>query len=121
MKKYINNAIALLLLAEGIYFLYNFALIFTRLINTFDYSAYAMYAYGVYIATMFLFLVGGIGLFRYKKWAIICGWIAVTLPQLLKLIEPLSRIPLRDNYIVLVINVLVLIYISTQWRKLKTD
>ncbi|MDO8575449.1 MAG: hypothetical protein Q7R78_01985 [bacterium] len=121
MKKYINNAIALILLAEGIYFLYNFVLIFTQIISTFDYSANTMYAYGVYIITMILFILAGIGLLRYKKWAIICGWIALILPQILKLIEPLSRIPLRDNYIILLINILVLIYISTQWRKLKTD
>jgi len=121
MKIYINKVLAIFLFAQGLYFLYSFFLIFKRFINAFDYSAYAIYAYRVYIGTMILFIIAGIGLFRNKNWAILCGWIAILLPQLLKLIEPTARIPLSYNYALLAINILVLIYLSTQWKKLKAN
>ncbi|MGB8816255.1 MAG: hypothetical protein WCC74_03450 [Minisyncoccia bacterium] len=120
MKKYINNTLSLFLFLEGLYFLYSFVLIFTKVINTFDSSNIAsFYAIIVYIATMLLFIVAGIGLWKNKNWAIICGWIAILLPQLLKFVVPLARIPLQNNYTILVINILILVYLSTQWNKLK--
>ncbi len=117
MKKYINNILALLLLIEGIYYLYKFTLIFTKVLATFSYSNIP--TLGVYIATILLFILAGIGLWRNKNWAIVFGWIAVILPQLLRTVEPLARIPLQNNYTILVLNILILIYISTQWNKLR--
>ncbi len=122
MKKHINNVLALFLLVEGLYFLYSFALIFTKVISTFDSSnAASFYAFGVYIATTILFIIAGIGVWKNKNWAIICGWIAFLLPQILKLIVPFAHIPLQYNYFILVLNVLVLVYLSTQWGKLNTN
>jgi uncharacterized membrane protein (DUF2068 family) len=75
---------------------------------------------GVYIITILSFILAGIGLWKNKNWAIICGWIALLLPQLLKFSTPLvARLPLQNNYTVLVINILILVYFSTQWDKLK--
>lgn len=122
MKKYINKIIALLLLIEGLYLLYSFALIFIKFISTFTSSNMgSVYILAVYVATIILFIVASIGLLRNKNWAIICGWVAMILPQLLKLVVPFAQMPLQNNYLVLVINVLVLLYLSTQWGKLKTS
>jgi hypothetical protein len=118
MKKYIQNIVALLFLLQGIYVVYRFALIFMRFINTFDYSAYEIYAYTAFIGTAVLFICAGIGLFSGKRWSIILAWVAVLLPQILKLIEPRSNIPLEYNYIILVINTLIMIYLSVQWKKI---
>jgi len=120
MKKYLKKIIAIFLLLEGFYFLYNFALIFTKVINSFAYSdAGMLYTIIVYVATMVLFIFAGIGLLNNKNWALICGWIALLLPQLIKLIVPLTRIPLQNNYTILVINIIALTYLSTQWNKSK--
>lgn len=110
--------VALFFLLQGMYVVYRFALIFMRFINTFDYSAYEMYAYTAFIGTAVLFICAGLGLFNGKRWSIILAWVAVLLPQILKLIEPTSNIPLEYNYTILIINILVTIYLSTQWKKI---
>ncbi|MDB5258969.1 MAG: hypothetical protein JWO73_177 [Candidatus Taylorbacteria bacterium] len=122
MKKNIKNVLALFLLAEGAYLLYTFVLVFSKFISTFDSSnAAGWYAYGVYIAEIVLFIVAGIGLWKNHNWAIICGWVALILPQLLKLILPITRLPLQNNYSILIINIAALVYLSVQWGKLKAD
>ncbi len=123
MKKYINNASALLLLGEGVYFLYRFLVIIPGLIATFDPSRGFLYVIilGVFIITTALLSFAAIGLLQGKNWAIICGWTAVLLPQVVKFIFPFGIIPLRDSGILLIINVILLIYVTTQWGKLKAE
>lgn len=100
MKKYVYNTVAIFFILQGLYVAYRFMAIFPRILGTFDYSPYQIYAYIAYIGTAILFVSGGLGLFNGKKWSVICTWVATLLPQLLRLIEPSSNVPLEHNYIV---------------------
>ncbi len=117
MKKYINNALGLLLLAEGLLLLYRFIFLM-KIRDIFDMgSLLPMFVLVIYVATMILFIFAGIGVWKSKNWAIICGWTALLLPEILKLIVPSARSPLNDNYYILIVNLLILIYLSLQWKK----
>ena len=121
MKNYINKFLAILLFLEGFYFLYNMAANYNKFINSFDPSLLTVYVIvlSVYVISMVMFIASGVGVWESRRWSIICGWIAIILPQLLKLILPTARIPLNYNVTVFVINILILCYLSSQWRILK--
>ena len=123
MKKYIHNKPALFFMVEGLYFLLHLLISMPPFIKAFDRSNIGLYlnVFGVYIITIVLLIYAGIGLVKGKNWGITCAWVAILLPQVVKLFSPYGLIPLRDNYFFSLVNILMLVYISRQWGKLKAE
>ncbi len=114
MKKYLINLVSVILIIEGAYML--FKIVPDALIH-FQLSYLIIYSM-IFISPIFLILAG-IGLFLKENWAIVLSWFPIVLSILLIISVPRIKIPLLGNYLVLVLNIVISVILSIQWRKLK--
>lgn len=115
MKKYLLNTLGFLLVA---YFLYWAIFYIPLFLRSFDPSGVAvMIVYIVFVVSMLLFGITGIGLLLKKNWSIVIYWIAIILILAMAVIYK-AKTPLINSYLFLLLNIIAAIFVSTQWKKL---
>lgn len=91
---------------------YTLIKIVPSLLNTFDISQPASYAFLIFI--LILFLASVIGIYFEKKWAIISLWIYILLPLFVGFSVFVNFV---GGYYVIIINVIIATYLSVHWNK----
>lgn len=115
MKRYLINALAVLLILFPLYWAISSVPI---ILQTFDPSQIGITVIILFISLAYtLSAVAGIGLLLKKNWAIVLYWVAIVLFAFVTFIYmPIT--PLINGYLFLFLNVIVASFISTQWKKL---
>jgi len=116
MKKYLINTLGIFLVVYGVYtligsFIYlgSVGLSQTQTVNALMVSMFGA----------ILVVITGIGLLLKKNWSVILYWIALVFYQLVVSMVYTGQIILTTlGYVLLILNVVIAIVLSTQWGKL---
>jgi hypothetical protein len=116
MKNLILKIAAFIFAIEGVYLLYKLVPTFLKYYQP---DSVFLIPFLVSIVVSLFLIISAIGIFLSKNWSIVFAWLAILLPFLLTLVLPSARVPVVSDYRALILNVLIAIYLTTRWNKLK--